>query len=82
MDTLDPDDEGMRAMIDELGLAEPDADISVCLLTDLELINRFNAVTQELLALGEVTKQKTEQGRDAHSCRSAYLIELKRRRLR
>jgi hypothetical protein len=79
--TADPEDT-MRQMIDALDLPAADPETNVQLLNELELCNRFDSVTRELMRLGETLMPKTQHGRDLHSTRAAYLIEMKRRGLR
>lgn len=71
-------------MIEEIdGIQMPtDPYTNVQLLDELELSTRFHAVTQELLARGEALDPTTDTGRDLHSTRSAYLVEMKRRGMR
>jgi hypothetical protein len=78
---IDPEDV-LRRMIDDLDLPAPDPETNVQLLNEVQLLNRFTEVTQELLQMGETISPKSQKGRDLHSTRSAYLIEMKRRRLR
>lgn len=78
---LDPEEE-MRRKIDELDLPAPSNDTCVQLLNEAELSSRLNKVTQELLRRGEALNPTTQTGRDLHSERSAYLLEMQRRRMR
>lgn len=81
MSILEPDDE-MRAMIEALGLSEPDAEVNVNLLNDGELITRFSEVTEKLKELDEVLYPSTDRGRELHSTRAAYMVIMKVRGLR
>ena len=56
-------------------------DVNVRLLNDAELSSRFSQVRQELMERGEMLNPTTQTGRDLHSERCAYLLELRRRGL-
>ncbi len=80
----EPEDEmeGMRKLIDGLGIEVHESHVTVSTLTDRELISRFGKVTETLLQRGEVLHPTTETGKDLHSERDAYMVELHRRKLR
>lgn len=77
------DDEFQRlvGMLDlsEIGPMIPD--VNVTLLDDAELSRRFNETREELMARGEMINCTTQIGRDLHSMRAAYIIELRKRGL-
>lgn len=72
----------MEAMIEALGIEAPSTEVNVSLLSEPELSKRLTHVTQDLLNRGEVLKPTTETGRDLHSERSAYILELRKRGFR
>lgn len=74
-------DDIFAGMMADLDLQEPTDIVNVALLDEVELSKRFNAVKQQLLERGEMLKPKTQEGRDLHSERAAYLLELRRRRM-
>jgi hypothetical protein len=80
--TVTNPEEAMQRMVDELNLPSPDPDANLQLLNEIQLLGRFNDVTQELLEMGEALTPKSQKGRDLHSTRGACLVEMKRRRLR
>lgn len=53
--------------------------VNVCLLDEPELNKRYTMTREELLSIGEMLNPATQRGRDLHSERAAYLIEMKRR---
>lgn len=59
-------------------IEEPWAE-SVRDFSDLELSGRFNEVRSRLIELNEMQDPRTEEGRELHSLRAAYLIEMARR---
>lgn len=79
--TLDPE-EAMRQLVDSLDLPEADPSTNVCLLDEAELVTRFQKVTRALIRSDQAVNPTTPAGRDLHSERSAYLVEMKRRGLR
>ncbi len=56
-------------------------DVNVTLLSDIELMTRYGACREELLERREMQNPRTETGRELHSQRAAYIIELRKRRL-
>lgn len=54
---------------------------NVTLLSDMELLDRFQTVTDELRDRHEMLRPTTETGRDLHSVRGAIRVELARRNL-
>lgn len=68
-----------KELMEGLDLEPPSGAVSVSVLNDLELSSRFNAVKQELLQRGEMVNPTTQAGRDLHSERAAFIIELRRR---
>jgi hypothetical protein len=70
----------------EAQLADIDTDTSgvedVRSLEPQELLRRFAAVERELREVGQMMHQDTQEGRDLHSRRTAYMVELKRRKMR
>lgn len=81
MSLLEPNDD-MAAMIEALGLSEPDPQVNVKLLNDGELITRFSDVTERLKELDEVLYPHTDEGRECHSTRDAYMVIMRERGLR
>lgn len=76
-------EEDMRKLIDSLDLPPADGETAnVCLLSEAELSARFQTATRALLKNDEALEPKTQAGRDLHSERSAYLVEMKRRGMR
>lgn len=45
------------------------------------LVSRYHAIERELREMGQLLHPRTDKAREHHSLRSAYLIELRRRRL-
>jgi hypothetical protein len=78
MSTIDPED-AFRELIDSL--PEPDPEVTLCTLTDLELIDRFQDVTDELFRRHESMDATTEVGRDLLAQRAAYKYEMERRKV-
>jgi hypothetical protein len=78
MEPPDADDEFKRLM-EGLELEAPINVEDVSLLTEVELSSRFNKVRQDLLARGEMIDPKTDTGREMHSQRTAYMLEMRRR---
>lgn len=74
-------DEIFAGLMAGLDLQEPVDTVNVALLDEVELSKRYNAVKQSLLERGEMLNPKTQEGRDLHSERAAYLLELRRRRM-
>jgi len=78
----DPEvDDEFEKLVGQLDINPSIVDVNVRTLDDIELNSRFNAVKQELLNRKEMINPTTETGRDLHSQRGAYLIELRRRGL-
>jgi hypothetical protein len=63
------------------GILHPANDpVNVQTLTDAELSERFNACRDRLIEINEmIGEAKTQEGRELHSERAAYLIEMQRR---
>jgi len=81
MSTIEPpdaDDEFQRLM-DGLDLTIPTNVESVTMLDEVELSRRFNDCKQQLLRRGEMISPKTDEGRELHSLRAAYIVEMRRR---
>lgn len=72
-------DDIFAGMMAELDIVEPTDVVNVALLDEVELSSRYNSCKQKLFELGEMLHPKTQQGRDLHSERAAYLVELRRR---
>ncbi len=53
--------------------------LNVTLLSDIELLDKLQSVTDELRNRSEMLRPTTETGRDLHSVRGAVVVELKRR---
>lgn len=56
-------------------------EVSVSVMTDLQLIENFNATKRELYERGEVLNATTDTGRDLQSRYHALLLEMKKRGL-
>ena len=56
--------------------------INVAMLTEVQLLLRYEEVKQELYDRREALNPTTDKGRELHSVRSACLIEMARRGLR
>ncbi len=80
MSTTDPDDLFARL---EAELGEQDvSDVQdVTTLDPIDLMTRYHAVERELRDLQELHFPRTRAGRDLHSKRSAYQLELRNRHL-
>lgn len=80
---LDPDDEFSKlvGMLDLSDIGPMIPDVNVTLLDDAELSKRFNETREELMQRGEMINCTTQAGRDLHSIRAAYIIELRKRGL-
>lgn len=86
MPTADPADGGdaddiFKGLMADLNLTEPTDVVNVAILDEVELSKRYNATKQRLLELGEMLHPLTQTGRDLHSERAAYLLELRRRNM-
>lgn len=89
-DTLEnPDDEFAR-MMEGIELEEPDDVTDVTTLTDIQLMDLFHDVREQLGEEGEMfsdlqhtfgSKESTREGRDLHSTRLACLVEMRKRGL-
>lgn len=75
------DDDEFTRLVGQLDIDPSIIDVNVTTLDDLELNRRFTEVKQELLNRKEMIDAKTQTGRDLHSQRAAYLIELRKRGL-
>lgn len=82
---MEPDlDDEFAKLVGQLDLSENGpivTDVVVTTLDDAELSLRFNQVREELMSIGEMINCTTQTGRDLHSQRAAYIIELRRRGL-
>jgi len=81
MSTIDPE-ESMRQLIESLDLPTDDPQLNVSSLPDNELNAGFILVEQELLNRKEMLHPRTQEARDLHSLRAAYMIQMKRRGLK
>jgi hypothetical protein len=80
----DPDpevDDEFAKLVGQLDVTPAIVDVNVTTLDDLELNRRFTTVNQSLLERAEMINPTTQTGRDLHSERAAYLIELRKRGL-
>lgn len=77
------DDEFSRlvGMLDLSDIGPMIPDVVVTILDDAELSKRYNETRDELIKRGEMIKCTTQTGRDLHSQRAAYIIELRKRGL-
>ena len=84
MSTMEPPDanDEFNALVEGLDLTVPTDVEEVALLSEVELSSRFNKVRQDLLARGEMMDPKTDTGREMHSKRMAYMLEMQRRGMR
>lgn len=86
MSTTDGGDinEEFNKLMAGITLDLPDARdiVNVSLLSDVELSSRYNQCRQDLLAIGEMMEPKTDKGRELHSERAAYIVEMRRRRMK
>lgn len=55
--------------------------LNVSLLSDIDLLEKFHTITDELRTRNEMLNPNTPEGRDLHSVRAATRIELARRKL-
>lgn len=72
----------LTASIDMGDMPDPSDTVNVALLDDAELNKRFTLCREELMNRSEMLKPSTDRGRELHSERAAYLIELKKRGMR
>lgn len=81
MSTIEPPDanEEFERLMEGLDLTVPVNVEVVTLLDEVELSRRFNSVKQELLQRGEMISPKTDTGRELHSQRTAYILEMRKR---
>lgn len=81
----DPDvDEEFQRLVGSLDLSDIGPmipDVVVTTLDDAELSSRYNETREKLMEMGEMINCSTQTGRDLHSQRAAYIIELRRRGL-
>ncbi len=80
MSTTDPDDLFTRLEA-ELGEQVVDDVEDVTALDTLDLMTNFHTVERELRTLQELHFPRTREGRDLHSKRAAYQLELRKRHL-
>lgn len=77
-----PEMVAMKEKIDGLCLPEPSGEtFNVSILSEVELVTRYNSLTQQLMHRREAMKPHTDTGRDMHNEREAYQVEMRRRRL-
>jgi hypothetical protein len=83
MSTVEPPDadDEFRRLMEGLDLTIPTDVEQVSVLSEVELSRRWNKVRQDLLARGEMMEPKTDTGRELHSLRHAYMLEMQRRRM-
>ena len=75
------DDDLFAQLEAELGdVVVPDVEDVTTLDTAL-LLRRYHGVERELREMGQLLHPRSEKAREHHSRRSAYLIELRKRRL-
>ena len=83
--TFEPSDDQLvswEELFGSLNEQELTGIVPVSTLTDVQLVEKYNGVKEELLQRGEALAQKSQTGRDLQSERTAYLIEMRRRGLR
>lgn len=84
MSTLEPDPDDVIARLE----AEFTTDIDTSDVEDVTklepgaLLRQFALVEIKLRDIGEMMHPHTDEGRDLHSRRAAYLVEMRRRGLR
>lgn len=81
MSTLEPegiDWVAMEALFDEVDTSD---DLVVSSLDNMTLLETYHTTISELEKLGEMLNQKTQEGRDLHSQRTACLVEIRKRKL-
>jgi hypothetical protein len=74
------DDDLFARLEAELGDVTVDVE-DVTALDPAELLRKFHRVERDLEEMGEIVIARTDQGREYHSRRSAYLLELRRRHM-
>lgn len=79
--SIDSEFEKLVGMLDLSDIGPMIPDVNVTLLDDAELSRRFNETREELMSRGEMINCSTQTGRDLHSQRAAYIIELRKRGL-
>lgn len=85
MSTREPDDEDVLAGLEEQLadlVLDPGDTTNVRELSPKDLLARFAAVERKLREMAELMVPRTQEGRDLHSQRAAYLVELRRRKMR
>lgn len=77
----DLDDEFARlvGMLDLSDVGPMVPEVVVTTLDDEQLSRRYNEVREELMQRGEMLNCSTQTGRDLHSQRAAYIIEMRKR---
>lgn len=80
MSTTDPDDLFTRLEA-ELGEQDVNDVLDVTTLDTHDLMTRFHAIERELRDLQELHFPRTREGRDLHSKRAAFQLELRNRHL-
>ena len=80
-DAPEPDDL-FADIVAGLDLHEPKDTVNAQSLSNAQLSAVFNEVRDQLIQMGEMMEPKTDVGRDLHSRRAAYLIEMSRRGMR
>lgn len=80
MSTMEPD--GLEDLFASLDFGEPETPDDLTLLSNVELVNRFNATAEELKALEELTGPRTTTGQALHSVHDACVIIMVKRGLR
>jgi hypothetical protein len=73
--------EDLEEMLSQLDLTPAASDMNVSLLSEQELIKRYNASERKLRQLKQVTSATDQEGRDEHAIHGALKYEMKRRRL-
>lgn len=67
---------------DGIDFTPPDSIVNVTVLTDIDLIDRYQEILEEILQRKEALNPTTDTGRDLHSARTACLVEMAKRGLR
>ncbi len=82
------EDDPFFAIMEGVELAEPEGVVDVTALSDLELVDLYANVRQNLLKSGQMMSDtrwntgSTDEGRSLHSLRTAILAEMAKRDLR
>ena len=82
MSTMEPDEDGLRALLDSLEEPAPGEVTDLTKLADQEIVKRYLRVKEELRQRGELIEPRDERGAELLSEHGALIVELHRRNLR